>query len=90
MIINIDNHMLLWHGSGLSNWCSIIKNGFLLPNTLKNVILTGKMFGSGIYFSNMCSKSIGYTRYYEFDNYICLSLSEVALGNPYERFVCRI
>lgn len=29
---NIDNHMLLWHGSGLSNWCSILKNGFRLPH----------------------------------------------------------
>ena len=83
---DISNHMLLWHGSGLSNWCSIIKNGFRLPNTLKGVVLTGCMFGAGVYFSNLFSKSIGYTRYYQFNNYACLCLSEVALGKQYERF----
>jgi poly [ADP-ribose] polymerase len=82
---DIQNHKLLWHGSGLSNWCSIIKNGFRLPNTLKGVVFTGCMFGSGIYFSNMFSKSIGYTRYHQFDNYACLCLTEVALGKQYER-----
>lgn len=81
---DIDNRMLLWHGSGLSNWCSIIKNGFRLPNTLKGVVLTGWMFGPGTYFSNMFSKSFGYTRYHDFDNYACLLLSEVALGTQYK------
>lgn len=81
---NINNHMLLWHGSGLSNWCSIIKNGFRMPNTLKNVVLTGWMFGQGTYFSNLFSKSFGYTRFREFDNYACLLLSNVALGKQYK------
>lgn len=80
----IDNHVLLWHGSGLSNWCSIMKNGFRLPNTLNGVVLTGWMFGPGTYFSNMFSKSFGYTRFGDFDNYACLLLSEVALGKQYK------
>lgn len=81
---NINNHNLLWHGSGLSNWCSIIKNGFRLPKTLNGIVLTGWMFGAGTYFSNMFSKSFGYTRYNDFDNYACLMLADVALGNQYK------
>lgn len=81
---NIDNRTLLWHGSGLTNWLSIIKNGFRLPNTLSGVVLTGWMFGAGTYFSNMFSKSFGYTRYGDFDGYACLSLSEVALGTQHK------
>lgn len=77
---DMRNKMLLWHGSGLSNWCSIMKNGFMLPTVLKGVQLTGWMFGAGTYFSNMFSKSMSYTRYNNFNNYACLMLSEVALG----------
>jgi poly [ADP-ribose] polymerase len=80
----INNRALLWHGSGLTNWLSIIKNGFRLPNTLSGVVLTGWMFGAGTYFSNMFSKSFGYTRYSDFDGYACLSLSEVALGTQHK------
>lgn len=80
----IGNKMLLWHGSGLTNWLSIIKNGYRLPHTLSGVVLTGWMFGAGTYFSNMFSKSFNYTRYSDFDNYACLSLSEVALGIQHE------
>lgn len=32
----------------------------------------------------MFSKSLGYTRLNDFDNYACLLLSEVALGNQYK------
>lgn len=51
----------LWHGSKNCNWISIIKNGLLLH---PNAIITGKMFGNGIYFSPFSEKSWGYTSYF--------------------------
>lgn len=50
---------LLWHGSRNENWWSIINNGLILHPS--NVVITGKMFGVGIYYSNMAQKSLGYT-----------------------------
>lgn len=50
---------LLWHGSRNENWWSILQTGLILRPT--NAIITGKMFGYGIYFANKAEKSIGYT-----------------------------
>ena len=55
---NITNIKKLWHGSRNENWLSIIKNGLLLN---PNAIITGKMFGNGIYFAPNPKKSYGYT-----------------------------
>ena len=48
----------LWHGSRNQNWMSIIYSGLQLN---PNAIITGKMFGKGIYFANSSDKSWGYT-----------------------------
>lgn len=50
----------LWHGSRNQNWYSIIKNGLQLN---PNAVITGKMFGNGIYFAPKAKKSWGYTSY---------------------------
>jgi poly [ADP-ribose] polymerase len=50
---------LLWHGSRNENWWSIIRTGLVLKPT--NAVITGKMFGYGIYFAPSARKSIGYT-----------------------------
>ena len=44
---------LLWHGSRTENWWSIFKNGLTLNN---NAIVTGKMFGQGLYFAPKAEK----------------------------------
>lgn len=49
---------LLWHGSRNENWISILKSGLLLR---PNAVITGKMFGNGIYFAPLAKKSLGYT-----------------------------
>lgn len=49
---------LLWHGSRNENWISIMKSGLLLR---PNAVITGKMFGNGIYFAPLAKKSLGYT-----------------------------
>lgn len=50
----------LWHGSRNENWLSIIINGLLLK---PNAIITGKMFGNGIYFAPKSTKSWNYTSF---------------------------
>lgn len=42
---NIPNHALLWHGSRLTNFCSIMKTGLMLNPANLGVYITGKMFG---------------------------------------------
>ncbi len=50
---------LLWHGSRSENWISILKTGLVLRPA--NAIISGKMFGYGIYFADQFSKSLNYT-----------------------------
>lgn len=50
---------LLWHGSRNENWWSIINSGLKLSP--QNAVITGKMFGRGIYFAPKAQKSVGYT-----------------------------
>lgn len=48
----------LWHGSRNENWASIVQNSLQL---YPNAIITGKMFGQGIYFAPSSAKSFNYT-----------------------------
>ena len=58
---NIKKVKQLWHGSRNENWLSIIDNGLLLN---PNAVITGKMFGNGVYFAPSAQKSWGYTSAY--------------------------
>ena len=80
---NISNRTLLFHGSGMSNFISILKNDLLLnPQAIKkDVVITGKMFSDGIYWANAVSKSWGYCRTEVTNGVGCLALAEIALGN---------
>lgn len=50
---------LLWHGSRNENWIGILQKGLMIRPS--NVVITGAMFGNGIYFANRAQKSIGYS-----------------------------
>lgn len=50
---------LLWHGSRNENWLNIVKTGLLIRPS--GVVITGAMFGNGIYMADKAQKSIGYT-----------------------------
>ena len=60
-----ENHIhkvkQLWHGSRNENWFSIAVNGLQLN---PNAVITGKMFGQGIYFAPSSMKSWNYTSFY--------------------------
>jgi poly [ADP-ribose] polymerase len=78
---------LLWHGSKNENWLNILKTGLLIRPS--GIVLTGAMFGNGIYFANKASKSIGYTSlrgsYWASgsDNRAFLAIYEVNSGMEY-------
>ena len=77
---------LLWHGSRNENWWSILESGLLLRPA--SAVITGKMFGYGIYFADAMKKSMGYTSSYGSywaggsSSTAYLALFDVHLGNP--------
>ncbi len=50
---------LFWHGSRNENWLSILKTGLVLRPA--NAVITGKMFGYGLYFADKFQKSLNYS-----------------------------
>lgn len=75
---DVGNNILLWHGSRLSNWAGILSQGLrIAPPEAPS---TGYMFGKGIYFADMASKSANYCWASESNNVGLLLLSEVSLG----------
>lgn len=54
-----DYQRMLWHGSRNENWLSILERGLRIRPT--GVVLTGAMFGNGVYFADRFQKSLGYT-----------------------------
>ena len=85
---NIKDVRLLFHGSRNENWWSIINSGLMLRPT--NAVITGKMFGYGIYYAPKARKSLGYTSlsgsYWARGNSSCgfMALMDVAYGKPYD------
>ncbi|XP_077317279.1 poly [ADP-ribose] polymerase 2 isoform X3 [Lithobates pipiens] len=75
---DLPNRMLLWHGSRLSNWVGILSQGLRVAPPEAPV--TGYMFGKGIYFADVSSKSANYCFTTRDKNVGILLLSEVALG----------
>ncbi|KAG1865517.1 poly polymerase catalytic domain-containing protein [Suillus subalutaceus] len=71
------DRMLLWHGSRTTNFAGILKQGLRIAPPEAPV--TGYMFGKGVYFADMMSKSAGYC-YASLSNQIgVLLLCEVAV-----------
>lgn len=83
---NIKDRRLLFHGSRNENWWSIINTGLVLKPT--NAVITGKMFGYGIYYAPKAQKSLGYTSFGYWtrgsssEGY--MALMDVAYGKPYD------
>ncbi|OCU01585.1 poly [ADP-ribose] polymerase 2 isoform X1 [Xenopus laevis] len=76
---DLPNRMLLWHGSRLTNWVGILSQGLRVAPPEAPV--TGYMFGKGIYFADVSSKSANYCFSSRDKNEGILLLSEVALGD---------
>ncbi|XP_015083642.1 poly [ADP-ribose] polymerase 2-like [Solanum pennellii] len=77
-----SNRMLLWHGSRLTNWAGILSQGLrIAPPEAPS---TGYMFGKGVYFADMFSKSANYCYASSAAKNGVLLLCEVALGDMNE------
>lgn len=77
---SIGNHQLLWHGSRITNFVGILSQGLRIAPPEAPV--TGYMFGKGVYFADMVSKSANYCFTNPTNNTGLLLLCEVALGKP--------
>ncbi|KAI5074524.1 hypothetical protein GOP47_0010485 [Adiantum capillus-veneris] len=78
----VQNRMLLWHGSRLTNWTGILSQGLRIAPPEAPV--TGYMFGKGVYFADMVSKSANYCCTSAHNPIGVLLLCEVALGDMRE------
>ncbi|PKA48937.1 Poly [ADP-ribose] polymerase 2 [Apostasia shenzhenica] len=78
----VHNRMLLWHGSRLTNWIGILSQGLRIAPP--EAPLTGYMFGKGVYFADMFSKSANYCHASTANGTGVLLLCEVALGDMAE------
>lgn len=78
----LHNRKLLWHGSRLTNFVGILTHGLKIAPPEAPV--TGYMFGKGIYFADMVSKSANYCATSPANNTGLMLLCEVALGNMME------
>ncbi|CAF2823534.1 unnamed protein product [Rotaria sp. Silwood2] len=78
----VENHQLLWHGSRTTNFAGILSQGLRIAPPEAPV--TGYMFGKGVYFADMVSKSANYCWTSKQSPEGLMLLCEVALGKMYE------
>lgn len=77
--ITSKNKILLWHGSRLTNWAGILRRGLCIaPPEAPH---TGSMFGKGLYFADVSSKSANYCFPTKTETEGLLLLCEVSLKN---------
>ncbi|KAI5067337.1 hypothetical protein GOP47_0017865 [Adiantum capillus-veneris] len=78
----LGNRMLLWHGSRTTNYVGILSQGLRIAPPEAPV--TGYMFGKGVYFADLVSKSAQYCYTSKNSPIGLMLLSEVALGEMHE------
>ncbi|KAM3962867.1 poly-(ADP-ribose) polymerase [Aphomia sociella] len=78
----LHNRRLLWHGSRVTNFAGILSQGLRIAPPEAPV--TGYMFGKGIYFADMVSKSANYCCVGKDNPIGVILLCEVALGDMKE------
>ncbi|GKZ23618.1 hypothetical protein AbraIFM66951_009894 [Aspergillus brasiliensis] len=71
---------LLWHGSRSTNFGGILSQGLRIAPPEAPV--SGYMFGKGVYFADMSTKSAGYCCSWGSGNKGLLLLCDVEVGNP--------
>ncbi|OWA53684.1 Poly [ADP-ribose] polymerase 1 [Hypsibius exemplaris] len=78
----MPNHKLLWHGSRTTNYAGILSQGLRIAPPEAPV--TGYMFGKGVYFADMVTKSANYCFTDPSNPTGLMLLSDVALGSMHE------
>ncbi|KAG6550433.1 hypothetical protein Mapa_008396 [Marchantia paleacea] len=80
--MKLENRMLLWHGSRTTNYVGILSQGLRIAPPEAPV--TGYMFGKGLYFADLVSKSAQYCYTTKKLPTGLMLLCEVALGKMEE------
>lgn len=75
---SFPNRVLLWHGSRITNFNSIIAQGLLIEPPGEHTF--GHMFGKGLYFSDVIANAAYYCVAKDTDGIGLILLCEVALG----------
>ncbi|KAL4878673.1 poly polymerase catalytic domain-containing protein [Aspergillus karnatakaensis] len=75
-----SDRRLLWHGSRSTNYGGILSQGLRIAPPEAPV--SGYMFGKGVYFADMSSKSANYCNSWNSGNKGLLLLGDVELGDP--------
>lgn len=75
-----SDRRLLWHGSRSTNYGGILSQGLRIAPPEAPV--TGYMFGKGVYFADISSKSANYCCPYNSNNTGLLLLCDVEVGDP--------
>ncbi|KAL1956257.1 hypothetical protein VTO42DRAFT_7517 [Malbranchea cinnamomea] len=78
--IKNSNRRLLWHGSRMTNYGGILSQGLRIAPPEAPV--SGYMFGKGVYFADMSSKSANYCHSSCSNRLGLLMLCDVELGDP--------
>ncbi|KAI9294034.1 PARP-domain-containing protein [Neoconidiobolus thromboides FSU 785] len=79
---SLHNRKLLWHGSRMTNFVGILSQGLRIAPPEAPV--TGYMFGKGVYFADIVSKSANYCCSSISNNEGLMLLCEVALGDEFK------
>ncbi|TRZ79946.1 WGR domain-containing protein [bacterium] len=82
---SMSNIWELWHGSRVSNVLSILKGGLIIPPASSSHC-TGRLYGNGVYASDISTKALGYsfgTWGGSKDNNPFMFLVDMAMGNQY-------
>lgn len=84
----LGNVQQLWHGTRAFNVLSILRKGlFVPPVTGSGILVTGRMFGNGLYLSSQSSKSLRYSNggwSGARENNCFMFLTETVMGNTYK------
>lgn len=80
-----DNRRLLWHGSRSTNFGGILSQGLRIAPPEAPV--NGYMFGKGVYFADISTKSAGYCASHASRNVGLMLLCEVQLGDPMQELI---
>lgn len=74
--------MLLWHGSRMANFGSILQYGLQIAPS--DIPKSGYLFGKGAYFTDAVAKASMYCHHQYTQNVGIIALCEVALGKVYD------
>ncbi|KAN0049844.1 hypothetical protein ACTA71_002939 [Dictyostelium dimigraforme] len=74
-----NNRMLLFHGSRIQSWCTILPNGLKIASPLSPK--SGYRLGKGVYLADCISVSCLYTGATKENSTAIVAICDVALGN---------